>query len=64
MALSEWYGFIGEDGKIVYIVQGPQPEPGYVQLDLSSDLYHEFYYRMPEFIRWSLPDPEGPESQG
>lgn len=47
-----WYAWLDSEGKISGIASGPLPEEGdFVEVDLSSDLYSEFYYRMPDWAR-------------
>ncbi|ENG6255992.1 hypothetical protein ABU550_000866 [Yersinia enterocolitica] len=53
-----WYARLGSDGKIESISPGEQPEqPDLIQVDFSSELYREFYNRMPVWIQWGIPTP-------
>ncbi|HGT2342536.1 TPA: hypothetical protein ACMX4R_000053 [Yersinia enterocolitica] len=52
-----FYAKVGDDGKIIYIAQGEQQDPTMILVDYSSELYHEFYYRMPIWIQWDIPVP-------
>ncbi|HAV7603077.1 TPA: hypothetical protein ACNB0W_003198 [Escherichia coli] len=57
--MSDYYAKLVADGKIIYMAQGPQEDETMILVDFSSDIYHEFYYRMPIAIRITLPDYTG-----
>ncbi|HED5569697.1 TPA: hypothetical protein R5C98_001272 [Yersinia enterocolitica] len=53
-----WYARLGSDGKIESVSPGDQSEqPDMILVDLSSELYREFYNRMPVWIQWGIPTP-------
>lgn len=58
MSLINYWAKLDSEGLIIYITYGPQEDPTMVQVDTASDIYHEFYNRMPDFIRQDLPLPE------
>ncbi len=57
--MTDYYAKLGNDGYIIYMAQGPQGDEDMVLVDFSSDIYYEFYYRMPIAIRIALPDYTG-----
>ncbi|EFL6450602.1 hypothetical protein KVQ01_11035 [Escherichia coli] len=57
--MTDYYAKLDDDGKIIYMAQGPQEDETMVLVDFSSDMYYEFYYRMPIAIRITLPDYTG-----
>ncbi|HDL7402754.1 TPA: hypothetical protein PXN31_003325 [Yersinia enterocolitica] len=57
--MLDYYAKLGDDGKIIYMVLGLQDDTTLVPVDFSSDVYHEFYYRMPIAIRLTTPEYTG-----
>ncbi|EKN4769629.1 hypothetical protein FG467_003536 [Yersinia enterocolitica] len=53
-----WYARLGSDGKIESVSPGDQSDhPGMILVDFSSEIYREFYNRMPVWIQWGIPTP-------
>lgn len=57
-----FYAKLGEDEKIHYISLGEQPDPTMFPVDYSSELYREFYLRMPVWVQWDIPAPSEKEA--
>lgn len=55
--MDKMYAKLNDDGKISILYFSPQNDDTLVEIDVSYDIYKDFYDTMPEFIRISLPVP-------
>ncbi|MEO3741722.1 hypothetical protein [Enterobacter sp. AG5470] len=59
---STFYAKLGENEKIHYISLGEQLDPTMFPVDYSSELYREFYSRMPAWAQRDIPAPSEKEA--
>lgn len=56
--MSGLYAKLNDEGNIEYVAFGDVPEEGdFISVDLSSELYKNFYNMMPEWAHFYIPEP-------